>query len=97
MRTASTAAKPCPSRFIWNSTDHRTKEITMGVFPTYNDDGLLTVELVKILDKRLQKRGNSSTVVVLVKWANSTIDDCNDPNPLRDRPKRHKSWSHINA
>ncbi|GKG25345.1 hypothetical protein Tco_0395973, partial [Tanacetum coccineum] len=54
---------------------HRTKEIVMGVFPTCTDDGLLVVKPDKILDRRVQKRGNAATVFVLVQWANSTLDD----------------------
>ncbi|GJU39438.1 reverse transcriptase [Tanacetum coccineum] len=54
---------------------HKTKEIAMGVFPTCTDDGLLAIEPYKILDRRLQKRGNAATVFVLMQQANSTPDD----------------------
>nr|GEZ63242.1 retrotransposable element Tf2 [Tanacetum cinerariifolium] len=53
----------------------RSKEVTMDTFPTYNDDGLIVVEPVKILDRRMQKRGNGATVYVLVQWANRSTDD----------------------
>ncbi|GJY03479.1 putative retrotransposon protein [Tanacetum coccineum] len=33
------------------------------------------VEPFKILDRRLQKKGNAATVYVLVQWANGTADD----------------------
>nr|GEU70218.1 retrotransposable element Tf2 [Tanacetum cinerariifolium] len=48
----------------------KTEEIAMGNFPTCTEDGLIAVEPVKILDRRMQKRGNSATVYVLVQWAN---------------------------
>nr|GEU73636.1 two-component response regulator ARR17-like [Tanacetum cinerariifolium] len=54
---------------------HRTKEINMGVFPTCTDDGLLAVEPVTILDRRMQKKGNDATIFVLVQWENFTPDD----------------------
>ncbi|GKG30411.1 reverse transcriptase [Tanacetum coccineum] len=47
----------------------------MGNLPTCTEEGLIAVEPVKILDMRLQKKGNSATVYVLVQWANGTSDD----------------------
>nr|GEX97690.1 reverse transcriptase [Tanacetum cinerariifolium] len=52
-----------------------TKEITIGVFPTCTNDGLLAVDPVKILDRRMKKRGNAATVFMLVQWENFTPDD----------------------
>ncbi|GKB09272.1 retrotransposable element Tf2 [Tanacetum coccineum] len=53
----------------------KSKEISMGTFPTCNEEGLIAVEPFKILDRRLQKKGNAATVYVLVQWANGTADD----------------------
>ncbi|GJR39964.1 putative mitochondrial protein [Tanacetum coccineum] len=53
----------------------KSKEISMGTFPTCNEEGLIVVEPFKILDRRLQKKGNAATVYVLVQWANGTADD----------------------
>nr|GEW40152.1 retrotransposable element Tf2 [Tanacetum cinerariifolium] len=62
-------------KFYLMRAQDRTKEIVVGVFPTCADDGLLAVEPVKILDRRLQKRENAATLFVLMQWANSTPDD----------------------
>lgn len=53
----------------------KSKEVSMGTFPTCTAEGLLELEPVKILDRRMQKRGNSATVYVLVQWANRSADD----------------------
>ncbi|GKG37268.1 reverse transcriptase [Tanacetum coccineum] len=50
-------------------------EIGMGIFPTCTKDGLIAMELKKILDIRLQKKGHSTTVYVLVQQPNSSIED----------------------
>ncbi|GJY14628.1 putative ribonuclease H-like domain-containing protein [Tanacetum coccineum] len=52
----------------------KTPETRMGDFPTCTE-GLIVVEPEKILDRRLQKKGNSATLYVLMQWANSSIED----------------------
>ncbi|GJV17320.1 reverse transcriptase, partial [Tanacetum coccineum] len=42
----------------------------MGILPHCGVDGLLSIELEAILDRRISKLKNKADVYVLVKWAN---------------------------
>ncbi|GJY59656.1 reverse transcriptase [Tanacetum coccineum] len=46
-----------------------------GVLPVCNEQGVLRVEPVAILDRRLAKRGNVAAVFVLVQWENGSKED----------------------
>ncbi|GJU75271.1 reverse transcriptase [Tanacetum coccineum] len=47
----------------------------VSTLPICNPQGELVQQLVKVLDKRLGKVGNSSAIYVLIQWSNSTPDD----------------------
>ncbi|GKA85545.1 hypothetical protein Tco_0807199 [Tanacetum coccineum] len=49
----------------------------MGILPHRGPNGLLSVEPVAILDKRMKKVNNRVAVYVLVKWSNHTDEDSN--------------------
>nr|GEV32796.1 hypothetical protein [Tanacetum cinerariifolium] len=46
-----------------------------GLLPHCGDEGLLSVEPEKILDRRIGKVNNKATVYVLVKWVNHSEED----------------------
>lgn len=48
---------------------------TLAVLPRFNTDGVLAVEPLAILDRKLAKRGNATAVYVLVQWVNGTAVD----------------------
>ncbi|XP_071718968.1 uncharacterized protein [Rutidosis leptorrhynchoides] len=47
----------------------------MSVIPLVNQDGLLVAEPLKILNRRLMKKGNVASVVVLVQWQVGSEED----------------------
>ncbi|GJU91877.1 reverse transcriptase [Tanacetum coccineum] len=51
-------------------------EVTQsGSLPVCNEQGVMKVEPIAILDRRLAKRGNVAAVFVLVQWANGSKED----------------------
>ncbi|GJY62996.1 reverse transcriptase, partial [Tanacetum coccineum] len=51
-------------------------EVTQsGSLPVCNEQGVMKVEPIAILDRRLAKRGNIAAVFVLVQWANGSKED----------------------
>ncbi|GKA81200.1 hypothetical protein Tco_0787892 [Tanacetum coccineum] len=48
----------------------RGNQFKMGTLPHCGVDGLLSIELEDILDRRIGKLNNRATVYVLVKWVN---------------------------
>ncbi|GJZ55413.1 reverse transcriptase [Tanacetum coccineum] len=53
----------------------RGNSFKRGPLPHCGDDGLLSVEPKKILDRRIGKLNNTATVHVLVKWVNHNEED----------------------
>lgn len=47
----------------------------IGALPTCNSEGLLSLELVAILDRKLGKLNNKPAVYLLVQWANQSVED----------------------
>ena len=43
-----------------------------GELPTCDDNGVLLVEPIAILDRKLAKKGNAATVFGLVQWSNGS-------------------------
>ncbi|GJR78796.1 retrotransposable element Tf2 [Tanacetum coccineum] len=47
----------------------------VGDLPAINNEGVIAVEPIAILERRLAKKGNAATVYVLVQWANGSAED----------------------
>lgn len=46
---------------------------TPPIPPTFNKDGVIAVEPLAVLDRRMAKRGNASTMYLLVQWVNGSV------------------------
>ncbi|XP_016747280.1 uncharacterized protein [Gossypium hirsutum] len=56
---------------------------TQAELPMVDDQGVLPKEPVRILDRRMVKRGNSAATEVLVEWVNSFSEDATwEPLPI---------------
>ncbi|GKE51763.1 retrotransposable element Tf2, partial [Tanacetum coccineum] len=53
----------------------RGNSLKMGLLPHCGEDGLLSVQPERILDKRIGKLNNKAAVYVLVKWASHSEED----------------------
>ena len=49
--------------------------IQQGDLPTCDAEGVMLIESVAVLDRRLAKKGNGATVFVLIQWANGSKED----------------------
>ena len=47
----------------------------LSTLPDVDDQGLLTAELVAVLDRRLGKQGKSSAVYVLIQWSHAPKEE----------------------
>ncbi|GJX69778.1 retrotransposable element Tf2 [Tanacetum coccineum] len=52
-----------------------TSNVSMGVFPECNDQGLIAAEPVKLLERKIVKQQNRMGVFGLIQWSNGTEED----------------------
>ncbi|XP_071740033.1 uncharacterized protein [Rutidosis leptorrhynchoides] len=52
--------------------------LMMGIVPPLDPNGLLSVVTLKVLDKKLGKRGNAAAVYALVQWLNGSVEDARE-------------------
>ncbi|GKD45813.1 reverse transcriptase [Tanacetum coccineum] len=53
----------------------RSQVTQCGTIPACDSEGVILMEPVPILDRRLAKKGNVATVFVLIQWANRSKED----------------------
>lgn len=51
------------------------KDLTMGLFPVCDTEGVIVASLYKLLDMKYAKQGNRIAVYGLVQWNNGNIND----------------------
>lgn len=56
-----------------------------------HNEGVMLVEPVAVLDRRLAKKGNGATVFVLIQWANGSKEDATW-EPIEEIQKRFPTF-----
>ena len=62
-----------------------------GELPACDDNGVLLVEPIAILERRLAKKGNAATVFGLVQWSNGSKEDASW-EPLEEIQKKFPNF-----
>ncbi|PWA47683.1 hypothetical protein CTI12_AA343190 [Artemisia annua] len=67
-----------------------------GDLPACDAEGVMLVEPVAVLDRRLAKKGNGATVFVLIQWANGSKEDATW-EPIEEIQRRNVTVTQSNA